>query len=87
MEADDHFLKLDEIIEDDSKFIEVTLQDGVIHPIIQKENSIAYDIKRYLKKATGNAFILTRPGKLYVLAKVHKDNTPLRPVVSTVETA
>ena len=28
----------------------------------------------------------SKPGKLYGLARVHKDNTPLKPVVSTVGT-
>ena len=89
LEAKDYFLKLDKIIEDRSKFVEVKWQDDTIHPIIQKENSIAYYIKRYLKKIDGYAALIpsgSKPGKLYGLAKVHKDNTPLRPVVSMVGT-
>ena len=89
MEAEDYFLKLDRIIEDGSKFIEVKLQDDVIHPIIQKENSIAYYVKRYLRKVDGYTTLIpsgSKPGKLYGLAKVHQDNTPLRLVVSMVGT-
>ena len=52
-EANDYFLRLEKIIEDGSKFIEVKLQHGAIHPIIQKENSAAYYVKRYFKKVDG----------------------------------
>ena len=89
LEAEDYFLKLDRLIEDGSKFIEVKLQDDTIHPIIQKENSIAYYVKRYLRKDDDYTSLIpsgSKPGKLYGLAKVHKDNTPLRPVVSMVGT-
>ena len=41
-EAEDYFLKLEKIIEDESKFIEVKLQVDAIHPIIQNENLMAY---------------------------------------------
>ena len=86
---EDYFLKLDRIIEDESRLIEVKLQDDAIHRIIQKENSIAYYVKRYLRKVDGYTTLIpsgSKPGKLYGLAKVHKDNTPLRPVVSMVGT-
>ena len=89
MEAEDYFLKLDRIIKDESRLIEVKLQDDAIHPIIQKKNSIAYYVKRYLRKVDGYTTLIpsgSKPGKLYGLAKVHKDNTPLRPVVSMVGT-
>ena len=89
LEAEDYFLKLDRIIEDGSNFIDVKLQRDAIHPIIQKENSIAYYVKRYLRKVDGYTTLIpsgSKPGKLYGLAKVHKDNTPLRPVVSMVGT-
>ena len=75
MEADDYVLKLDKVPEDGSKFIEVTLQDGAIHPIIQKENSIANYVKGYLKKVDGYAVLIlsgNKTGKLYGLARLHK---------------
>ena len=89
LEAEDYFLKLDKIIQDGSKFIEAKWQDDAIHPIIQKENSIAHYVKKYLKKIDGYAALIpsgSKPGKLYGLAKVHKDNPLLRPVVSMVGT-
>ena len=82
-------MKLDKIIEDRSKFPEAKLQDDAIHPIIQKENSIAYYVKSYLKKVDGYAAIISsgsKRGKRYGLAKAHKDNTPLRLVVSMIGT-
>ena len=57
----------------DQKLIEAKLQDDAIHPIIQKENLIAYYVKRYLKRVDGYASLIpsgSKPGKLYGLAKV-----------------
>ena len=85
LEAEDYLWKLDKIIEDGSKFIDVKLQNDAIHPIIQKENSIPYYVKKHLKKIHGYAALIpsgSKPGKLYGLAKVHKNNTPLRALVS-----
>ena len=89
LEAEDYFLKLDKIIEDGSKFIEVKLQNDTLYPIIQKENSKAYNAKKYLKKIDGSAALIpsaSKPGKPYDLAKVHKHNTPLIPLASMVGT-
>ena len=62
-----------------------------LHPVISKEKSIKYFIRKYLKNVdkdimqslipTGN-----KPGKLYGLIKVHKINNPARPVVSMIGT-
>ena len=86
----DYFLKLDDVIEDKSKFrkIENKLK---IHPIIRKEKSISYYIKKYLKNYDSkitNSLIPSgsQPGKLYGLAKVHKNECPLRPMVSMINT-
>ena len=59
------------------------------HPIIQKEKSISYYIRKYFKKVTNYQELIpsgSQPGKLYGIAKVHKTNVPLRPVVSMVGT-
>ena len=89
LKTEDYYNKLDKIVNDTSKFMEVKLQDKAVHPLIQKENSISYYIKRYLKKVDGYARLIpsgSKPGKLYGLAKIHKNNVPLRPVVSMVDT-
>ena len=61
----------------------------MIHSIIQKENSIAYCVKRFLTVIDGYATIIlsgSKSGKLYGLTKAQKVNAPLRPVVSMVGT-
>jgi len=65
------------------------VQDEEINPVIQKENSISYYIKCYLKKVNGYATLIlsgSKLDKLYGLVKVHKNGVPLRPVVSMVGT-
>ena len=50
---------------------------------------ISYYVKKYVEKIDGYAALIQcwkKPGKLCCLAKVHKDNTPLTPVVSMVGT-
>ena len=58
------------------------------HPAITKENSITYYVKQYLKKVQGwEDFIpnVSKSGKLYGMAKVHKPDIPLRPVASMIK--
>ena len=88
LDSTDYDAKLHKIIQDKSKFVEVR-QDTAIHPIIQKENSIAYYIRRYLKNIEGYTKLIpsgSKPGKLYGMAKVHKSDVPLRPVISMIGT-
>ena len=57
--------------------------------VIQKESSIAYYIRRYLKNIKGYTKVIpsgSKPGKLYGMAKVHKSDVPLRPVISMIGT-
>ena len=90
LNTNDYFEKLDSIINDHTKFREV-VQTEKDHPIIKKENSIKNYIKTYFKefgpetveKLTPSGSI---PGKMYGLVKVHKDNNPVRPVVSMIGT-
>ena len=59
------------------------------HPTITKENPITYYTKQYLKKVQGWEDLIpngSKPGKLYGMAKVHKPDIPLRPVVSMINT-
>ena len=88
MNTEDYYGKLDKIVNDKSKFVEPKEEAG-IKAIIQKETSITYYIKKYMKKIEGYAKLIpsgSKPGKLYGQAKVHKSNVPLRPVVSMVDT-
>ena len=90
LEADDYLLKLEKIVEDCSKFMAVKLQDGCDSSnYSKKKKSIAYYFKRCLGKINGYAALIQfgrKPGKLYALAKVNKNNTLFRPVVSMVRT-
>ena len=76
LNSDDYYAKLDSILADKSKFIKINT-DQEIHPIIAKENSISYDVRKYLK-GYGNEIIRSlipsrgNPGKLYGLIKFTK---------------
>ena len=88
LESEDYCAKLNKIIHDKTKFVEIR-QDTDIHPIIQKENSVSYYVKKYLNKVNDFEKLIpvgSKPGKLYGMAKVHKNQVPLRPVVSMVGT-
>ena len=87
--AKDYYDKLDKVILDKSKFEEINQDLSENHPIIQKEKSISHYIRKYFKKVTNYQELIpsgSQPGKLYGIAKVHKTNVPLRPVVPTVGT-
>ena len=90
LNSDDYYAKLDNILADKSKFIKINTEQE-IHPIIAKENSIRYYVRKYLKDY-GDEIIKSlipsgsNPGKLYGLIKVHKDGNPARPVVSMIGT-
>ena len=92
MNSRDYFDKLDAIVCDETKFEKVLIPDREDkHPIISKEKSIRYYIDKYipgLDKKSRKQLLPTgsSPGKLYGLCKVHKDNYPLRPVISMLNT-
>ena len=93
LDSVDYYNKLDNIVYSE-KFEEVNVDsDPKKHPVLKTESSIQYFLKRYIKPFVSSDvfnFILpngSRPGAIYGLAKVHKENTPLRPVVSMVGTA
>ena len=72
----DYFLKLDDIVEDKSKFRKIK-NKSKIHSIIRKEKSISYYIKKYLKNYDSeitNSLTPSgsQPGKLYGLIKFIK---------------
>ena len=62
------------------------------HPIITNQKSVEGYFDRYIKKCVDVADYFglkpkgSQPGKLYGMAKVHKDGCPLRPVVSMINT-
>ena len=46
----DYYRKLDNIIDDKTKFIEINHNLKDVHPCLQKESSISYYVRKYLKK-------------------------------------
>ena len=90
LNSSDHYSKLDHIVNDQSKFHEINV-NSKIHPVIAKENSIAYYMRKYLKSLgteTLRKLVPTGsiPGKIYGLVKVHKKGNPVGPVVSMIGT-
>ena len=86
----DYFSKLDSIIYDSTKFIEINdKEESKSHLLIAREQSIRCHIQKYLNPY-GNDIIQhllptgSTPGKLYGLRKVHKEDNPARPVISMV---
>ena len=69
--------------------MEIRIKKHEIHPLIKKENSISYHIRKYTKeygkKVTTSLIPAGRvPGKLHGLVKVHKEGNPARPEVSLI---
>ena len=90
LDSDDYYSKLDYIVNDQSKFHQICVNTKV-HPVIVKENSIAYHVCKHLKNlGTDTLRKLIRsgsnPGKIYGLVKVHKRGNPVRPVVLMIGT-
>jgi len=92
LNINDYNAKLDAIVGDSSKFQIINCSDSNKHPILVKEDSTAYYVRKYLKKHYDSKLVAnlipsgSSPGKLYGTVKVHKPNCPLRPVVSMVNT-
>ena len=92
LDSEDYFSKLDVIIANTTKFEEI-IDPSQKHPIIKNEDSIDYYCRTYLKKNVpledypSVAPSGSQPGRLYGQAKVHKEGSPLRPVVSMFLTA
>ena len=90
MNSSDYHSKLKEILQDGSKFVEIDVDDSKpkLHPIVSKQNSIKYYVNKYIPEEDWKSLKQpgSQPGKLYGLCKVHKDNFPMRPIVSMINT-
>ena len=93
LDTDDYYSKLDNIVGDRTKFEEVPFNLEDTPPWLIKERSIQYYLRRYVKnnvdKEVYDKLLPSGsvPGKLYGTAKVHKNNTPIRPVNSMIGTS
>ena len=91
LDKEDYFGKLDSIINDSSKFERINVTESKQLPVITKEASISYYVRKYFKSYGKNVIdqlISSRssPGKLYGRIKIHKKGNPARPVVSMINT-
>lgn len=88
MNKNDYLLKMHAILNDSSKF-----KCLFVDPTITREKSLANLLRRlknqghiseqfyYMARPSGS-----NPGRLYGLPKIHKDDVPLRPVLSAIGT-
>ena len=91
LNSDDYDAKFDVIVNDTSKFVEINTENQSNHPIIAKERSITYYIRKHLKefdKETVKSLIPSSSSleKLYGLMKIHEKGNPERPVVLMIGT-
>ena len=91
MNRDDYVSKMDVILNDRTKF--EAIRDDILMKILNKEEKI----NRFLRKLKSDGVINeslysqlftsgSKPGVLYGLPKVHKENCPLRPIMSAIGT-
>ncbi|XP_069977670.1 uncharacterized protein [Penaeus vannamei] len=85
----DYCNKISNILADSSKFklLNVDLSSHLLK-LEDKLNRLLRPIKETINEATYNSILASgsRPGCLYGLPKVHKTGTPLRPIVSSINT-
>ena len=91
LNSENYYAKLDLIASDTAKFVKIPIKENEIHTVIKKENSISYNMRKYMKeygKKITSSLIPTEsvPGKLHGLIKVHEENNPARRVVSMINT-
>ena len=96
LNSEDYMKKLQNIIDDKSKFIEVPQDESDLkcHHTIVKDNSRMADILKKEVKPFIDDLTFSKinkrggqPAKLYGVAKVHKDNIPLRPIIASYDTS
>ena len=94
MDSFDYISKLECIVNDTSEFrqVETTKKKLLDHPVVKKYEKVKRYIQKYNTKDHYDEKVISTmtpgspPGKLYDLAKVHKENNPLRPVCSMINT-
>ena len=94
MQKETYLEKLDSIINDRSKFtkVEKSTRKNARHPLLKRQEYITRSIKEHVVKYVPEEVSKrlmpsgTSMGKLYGTCKVHKENYPLRPIVSMINT-
>ena len=93
MNSTTYFKKLDDIVLSE-KFVEIAVPEAPEqHPVLKTERSIIYYLHRYIRPHISTDLYKSicpsgsQPGAIYGMAKIHKPNTPLRPVISMLNTS
>ena len=87
LNSNEYFKKLEEIILDQTKFVEVVpKRKSNIYPLISRETSIGKYIRKCLKKFKSQTVQKlipsgSSPGKLYGLIKTHKTGNSARQII------
>ena len=83
---------MQDILNDHNKFIKVNNTDLLLHTLRQ-EDRINYQIRKFKQQKIISEELSqqltvsgTQPGIMYGLPKIHKENTPLRPILSANNT-
>ena len=95
----DYFNNLDKIVLDKTRFQEIdyninckSTKSCKLAPWIVQENKVIYYCRNYIKSLVHNNTYRkiyprgAQPGKLYGMVKTHKNNYPMRPVLSAINT-
>ena len=83
---------MDIIVNDITKFERVDIGNRKKHPCEKRQDIVKNAVKKFLKQHVSDQQLdkLTPrgcgPGKLYGMCKVHKNDNPMRPVVSMIGT-
>jgi hypothetical protein len=99
MNERDYIAKLDRIVNDETRFMLLDYDLGTTDiaqcskaPWVAKATSVKNYCKNYIKQLVDESTYYriyptgAQPGKLYGMAKIHKEGCPLRPVLSAINT-
>ena len=92
LDKTDYIEKMQDILNDHNKFMKVDSSDLLLHTLRQ-EDRINYQIRKFKQQKIISEELAqqltvsgTQPGIMYGLPKIHKENTPLRPILSANNT-
>ncbi|XP_068241083.1 uncharacterized protein [Palaemon carinicauda] len=89
LDKSDYVRKMEDILNDRSKFRELVSEDPLIHTL-NMENKIIYSVCKWKKDGILSTSVMmatgTQPGIMYGAPKIHKREIPLRPIISAINT-
>ena len=91
LDANDYHEKMNSILDDQSKFKRIEVPDELNkHPTVLEEGRLYRYLTKYVKRYVSESVFKriapsgSEPAKMYGTIKVHKNNAPARPIVSTI---